>query len=50
MIILKSAPAVLHSPAKKGQWMNKQMVNAMEAVSSGESGVNEAARVYYFER
>ena len=45
----KSAPAVLHSPAKKlkrKQWTNEQMVNAMEAVSSGESGINEAARVY----
>ena len=51
----KSVPAVLHSPAKKvkrKQWIDEQMVNAMGAVSSGESGINEAARcpTYYFER
>ena len=45
---LKSAPAVLHTLAKKRrkQWTNEQMKSVMEAVETTTCGVNEAARVY----
>ena len=42
----RSAPAVLHSPAKKAkrkQWTDSQMISAMKAVQTGIMGVNEAA-------
>jgi len=41
----RSAPAVLHSPAKKAkrkQWMDSQMISAMKAVQTGVMSVNEA--------
>jgi len=45
----KSAPAVLRSPPKKAkrkQWTDEQMTEAMEAVRSGSAGMNEAARMH----
>jgi len=42
----RSAPAVLHSPAKKAkrkQWTDSQMISVMKAVQTGVMGVNEAA-------
>ena len=43
----KSAPAIIvRSPVKKSkrkQWTNEQMIAAMEAVETGESGINRAA-------
>jgi len=42
----RSAPAVLHSPAKKAkrkQWTDSQMISAMKAGQTGLMGVNEAA-------
>ena len=43
----RSAPAILHSPAKptkcQKQWSNVQMEAAIEAVQTGQSGINHAA-------
>ena len=43
----KSAPAIIvRSPVKKSkrkQWTNEQMIAAMEAVETGENGINRAA-------
>ena len=45
----RSAPTVIHSPAKRAkrkQWSNSQMVPAMNAVKHGEMGLNEAATAH----
>ena len=44
-----SAPAILcHTwpPAKRKQWSNRQMEEAMKAVHKGDTGINQAAREY----
>ena len=44
-----SAPAILchtRPPAKRKQWSNRQMEEAMKAVQKGDIGINQAAREY----